>query len=109
LIENALIMNKSSDPLKKLSKHLFWDIDVKTLDFVIHKKLVIERVLEYGKYSDWKIIYACYGIAEIGKISISIKVMDKKTLSFISFLSKIPKEHFLCYTTKQSIPRFWNF
>jgi len=91
------------------SKHLFWDIDRTKLDFEKNNAFIIERVLDYGLINDWNIIYDYYGIEKIAKVSTKLRNLDKKSISFISTLSKIPKEKFLCYTAKQSSPKHWDF
>ncbi len=102
-------MSKTIRKLKTLSAHLFWDVDISILDFNKNKKLIIHRVLDYGLLTDWHIILNLYGIKEISKTATTIRDLDKKSMSFVSLLSKIPKEKFLCYTTKQSNPRHWDF
>jgi len=92
-----------------LSKHLFWDIDVNKLDFQKNKKYIVHRVLDYGLISDWEMIKKYYGINEIARIATGIRDLDKKSASFISLMAKIPKENFLCYITKQSTQKHWNF
>lgn len=93
----------------QLSPHLFWDVDRERIDFNKNKKWLIHRVLEYGLLKDWVLIYKYYGIEEIAQIVIQLKDLDKKSISFISVLSKIPKEKFLCYATRQLNPEHWNF
>ncbi len=95
--------------IKDLSNHLFWDVDIHKIDFDKNKKLIIQRTLDYGLLSDWKIIFDYYGIKEIAKTAISLKDLDKKSASLISLLSGIPIETFLCCITKQSIPKHWGF
>lgn len=92
-----------------MSSHLFWDVDSNDLDFNRSKKFIIQRVLDYGLIDDWQIIFKLYGISEIAKIAIMLKNLDKKSASFISLISNIPQEQFLCYTSKQSIPEHLNF
>jgi len=92
-----------------LSKHLFWDVDVSNIDEQKHKTFIIKKVLQYGNFNDWKIIVKFYGEETIIEISKNIKDLDKKTLSFLSVFSGLPKTDFLCYTTEQSIPKHWNF
>ena len=41
--------------------------------------------------------------------AISLKELDKKSVSLVSLLSGISKEEFLCYSTNRSIPQHWNF
>jgi hypothetical protein len=48
-------------PLNNLSPHLFWDVDMNSLDFKKSKKLIIQRVLDYGLIGDWQIIFKTYG------------------------------------------------
>ena len=95
--------------INDLSKHLFWDVDRSKLDFKKNKKSIIQRVLDYGLINDWRIIYDYYGINEIAETATTLRDLDKKSISFISLLSNIPKEEFLCYTTKQLIPKHWDF
>jgi hypothetical protein len=105
------MIKKSQDKnlISSLSPHLFWDIDKYRVDLEQDKKLIIQRVMEYGLYKDWQLLYSYYGINEIAKIACTIKDLEVKSAVFLSFLSKVPKENFLCYTTKQSTPRHWNF
>jgi len=100
---------KSDNSITQLSSHLFWDVERVKIDFEKNKKWLVQRVLEYGLLKDWLIIYKYYGISKIAQIAMQLKELDDKSLSFISLLSDIPKEKFLCYTTKQLIPKHWNF
>ncbi len=95
--------------INQLSPHLFWDVDKTKIDFEKNKKLVIHRVLDYGLLSDWLYTMEYYGLSEIGNTAVKIRDLDSKSMSFVSVLAKIPKERFLCYTTKQSQSRHWNF
>lgn len=95
--------------IDQLSKHLFWDVQSSAIDLLKNKKWLIRRVLEYGLLSDWLCIYRFYGIKEIAETAMTLKDLDKKTASFISSLSNIPKEKFECYSSKQSNPPHWNF
>ena len=79
------------------------------LSFDKNKKLIISRVLDYGLITDWKIILNRYGLQQIADTAIHIKELDKRSASFISLLSNIPKEKFQCYITKPSTPEHWNF
>lgn len=102
-----------NDPGKKiissLSPHLFWDVDKNKIDLDHDKKMIVQRVMEYGLYKDFQTIRSYYGIKEIGETAMQIKDLDLKTASFISFISKVPQNKFVCYSLKQSIPPHWNF
>ena len=102
-------MNKSDITIMQFSPHLFWDVEREKIDFNKNKKWLIHRVLEYGLLKDWVLISEYYGIKEIAQTAINFKDLDKKSISFISVLSEIPKEKFLCYNTRQLNPEYLNF
>ena len=79
------------------------------LDLSIDKAYIIKQILEYGLIEDWGIIYNHYGISQIIEEAIQFRELDKKALSFISFISDTQIENFRCYNYQQSIPQHWNF
>ena len=93
----------------QFSKHLFWDVDRSSPDMEENKDHIIKKVLEYGLIDDWRLIMKYYGIEKIAEIAKSFRELDKKALSFISFLSNKPLKEFRCYNYQQSIPQHWNF
>lgn len=95
--------------INKFSKHLFWDTNRSKLNTEKNKSYIIKQVLEYGLIEDWQLIQSNYGIDEIAKTAKSFRELDKKALSFVSFISQTPIEEFRCYTYQQSIPPHWNF
>ena len=99
----------SKELISKLSPHLFWDVDRKKLRYPENKKLIVQRVLDYGLMNDWIVLYHHVGINEIAETAITLRDLDDRALSFISLLSGIPEDKFLCYTTKRSTPTHWNF
>ncbi len=102
-------MCSAENQIQDFSKHLFWDVKRDQIDIDHNKEYIIWQVLEYGKLADWKLIRGYYGIRQIAKIAMNFRSLDKKSLSFISLLSGIPKEKFRCYNFQQSIPPHWNF
>ena len=101
--------NKSKTIMQQFSKYLFWDVDINDIDLKKHSKFVIERVLIYGLFSDFKLIMKYYGLHTIAEKAKTSKQIDKKTASFISNICGVDKNEFLCYTTKQSTQKHWNF
>jgi len=95
--------------IKDFSKHLFWDVNPDKLDIEKSKHYIISKVLQYGLYKDWLLIKQIYGLKEIGNIATQIRNLDNKTANFISYICKIPKNKFKCYTTQALIPKHWNF
>jgi hypothetical protein len=101
-------MDNSID-ISKFSKHLFWDVDRNKLCLSTNKTYIIKQVLEYGLLDDWIMLQKHYGIEQIAQTAKTFRDLDKKTLSFVAFLSQSPKHHFKCYSFQQSIPQLWNF
>lgn len=93
----------------QLSKVLFGDTDFSKLDYQKHQSYIIERVLVYGKISDWRAIQTYYGNKTIKEIALKARNLDPKTLAFVSNLFDIPKEKFRCFTTQQSTPKHWDY
>ena len=102
-------MKSDKKILTKMSGHLFWDVDLSEIDIEKNSKFVIKKVLQFGLYSDWKIVLGIYGINKIAEVAIQMKELDKRTASFLSVIAEVPKHKFQCYSTKQSIPQHWNF
>ena len=96
-------------PKEILSPHLFWDVPAEKLDFEKDAKFLVKRVLEYGRYQDWKVIYGYYKIDGIAKITQEIRELDPVALHFISTLSGKPLDSFRCYTSIQSQPKHYHF
>lgn len=99
----------TQEDIDKLSPHLFWDVDRKKCKWELHKKFIVQRVLDYGLIEDWYILTRRLSIKEIGEIAKEIRDLFPKSMAFISALSHIPEEKFRCYTLRQSIPQHWNF
>jgi len=83
--------------LSKLSKYLFWDYNIDTLNPNNDINLVLERVFMQGNESDEKEIFGYYNINEIKESVTNIKYFDRKTLNYLSVVFNIPKEEFKCY------------
>lgn len=100
-------MTKKPIPPKDFSPHLFWDVDVNTLDLEKHKKWLVKRVLDYGLMKDWQLLHILIGLDEITKCAIEVRDLSEKSMHFIARISNIPINKFLCYTLKQSTPKHW--
>ena len=100
-------MKKSGFDISGLSPHLFWDVDAQDLSMEKDFAFIVKRILEYGLMEDWKALSDHFSIEEISEAVMQFRDLDTKSLSFISALSKQPKEKFRCYTTRQLIPPHW--
>jgi len=95
--------------IHNFSPHLFWDATIENIDMESNAPYIVQRVLEYGLLSDWKIIKEFYGIPRIATICKSLRTLEPRSLAFISQLSQTPKEEYRCYTLRQSNQQPWNY
>lgn len=101
---------KASDKLiSNFSKHLFWEVNTAEIHHDLHAKYIITKVLQYGLIEDWKILSRHYGLDKITEVAVKIRDLDKKTATFLALISNVSKQNFVCYSTKQSTPKHWNF
>jgi Family of unknown function (DUF6922) len=100
---------KEKEFLNSLSKHLFWETDISEINEKKHKKYIITKVLMYGLYPDWVKLVRHYTLSTIIDTALQVRELDKRTASFLAVVGDIPKNRFLCYNTKQSAPKHWNF
>lgn len=98
--------------MKSILNHInltyFWDIDLKKLDEVKSKRIIIERVMNFGTIKEIKILKKHYGVKEVVKNLCNINYIDPKSLNFYSILFNIPKSNFKCYTRNQLNNQHWN-
>lgn len=100
---------KKEITINDFSPHLFWDVDLTDFDLMLHKFFFIQRVLEYGKINDWRLIKTLYGIETIKDAALSARSLDAVTLSFVSAIFKIDKTEFRCYKHRLLYPTYWNY
>jgi hypothetical protein len=80
-----------------LSRYLFWDIDIRKLDYESRASFILERVFTMGMQEDeWK-VNKYYGKERIRQEVIKCKSLDKKTMNYLSIFYEIPKKEFACY------------
>lgn len=94
--------------IKNFSQHLFWDVDLATFDLEKHYVHMIQKVLEYGKMSDWNLLKSLYGLDKIKEVSLNLRSVDAVTLSFLSTIFNIDKSEFRCYKHRQLVQNYWN-
>jgi hypothetical protein len=80
-----------------LSHFLFWDCDENKIDYDKRVNFVLERVFSMGTEKDVREVIQYYGVEIIKNEIVKIKILDKKTINYLSFTFKIPKRKFICY------------
>lgn len=91
----------------QFSPTLFWDTNAEDIDTTANAPYIVQRVLEYGEMSDWRLIKELYGIPKIAQIAQGLRTLEPKALSFICAMSNTKKEQYRCYTMRQSTQGLW--
>ncbi|MBN8676653.1 MAG: hypothetical protein J0M29_00420 [Chitinophagales bacterium] len=91
-----------------ISKLPFWDVDYDKLDLERDSLFILEKVFNYGLWSDYKAAFALFGHARIRKEIINASFLKKEVLSFLCLILELKPTDFTCYTKTQSLPPLWN-
>lgn len=103
------MQQKNEVKISDLSDHLFWDIDRNKLDINKNFRFILQRILSYGLFNDWILLYHSFGLKKIAEEAKKIRNLDDKSLHFVAHISGSKLSDFKCYTTRQSIPKHCNF
>jgi hypothetical protein len=85
-----------SAEMLKFNAALFWDVSVESLDIDAHCRFIIERVVSRGGMTDWILLKEIYGIKRISDEVLSVRSLDRKTVSFLSLYFGKEKTDFRC-------------
>ena len=91
-----------------LERRYFWDIDTSP-GKPVSKRLVIERIFNFGTLGEMALVIKYYGIDEVKNALMNLNVIDPKTLNFVSKFFKIPKREFKCYTRRRLTLQHWDY
>ena len=83
--------------LERLSPHLFWDVDIATLDLQQHTRFIIRRVMDRGSLSDVKSLWRYYGATAVKEAMISARSLDPRTLAFCANQFRLPRKEFRAF------------
>ena len=92
-----------------MSKHLFWDTPINTIDLGKNKGFIVQRVMGYGLMNNWNLIKKWFGINAIGTIATQFRSLDSKASAFLVNITGLPINNFNCYTTKQLTKAYWDY
>lgn len=68
-------------PLEK--KTLFWDTDTSTIDMVKNKRYIIERILKFGDFDDYRWMRSVYSVEDMKNVILEERVdLDPKSINF---------------------------
>ena len=98
-----------SSLIANLTPHIFWDVDIKTIDLEKNGVFVLQRILQYGLLKDWLLIKSVLGSDKLKSIAVKIPSLDDVSISFLSNLLHIEKSEFKCYKNRQSNQNYWSY
>ena len=79
-----------------LSDHLFWDVARAEVDAERHAAWLAKRVLEHGRWSDWRILAEHYGKARLAEIVMGLRDLHPRSLAFCCTWFQLPTSSFRC-------------
>ncbi|KQT17567.1 hypothetical protein ASG31_09200 [Chryseobacterium sp. Leaf404] len=94
--------------IKDFSPHLYGDVHLAAFDLEKHNVHMIQKVLEYGRMSDWNLLKSFYGLDKIKEVSLNLRSLDAVTLSFLSTIFNSDKTEFRCYIHRQLLQNYLN-
>ena len=76
--------NEGDGLVRMLSKRLFWDVPIESLEDDVHKRFIVQRVLERGGINDIRLMMNHYSLAVVAEEAREIRSLDPITLAFAS-------------------------
>lgn len=74
----------------------FWDTDPASIDIEKYDKYVIERVLEWGRVSDYHWLIQEFGRDKLIQVLMQSRQLSIKSANFLATIWDVPKEKILC-------------
>jgi len=91
-----------------ISKLPFWDVDYASLDIERDALFILEKVFNYGLWSDYRAAFTLYGQARIRQEIVGASYLKKEVLSFLCLILNLKPTDFKCFTKTQSLPPLWD-
>ncbi len=92
---------ETGEILGTLSNHLFWDVDVGTMDAGTHRRFIISRVMDRGTSSDVRAIWNRYGAETVKEVLLRAPSLQRKTIFFFANQFRLRPEDFRAYRKSQ--------
>ena len=95
--------------MHEFSPHLFWDTHIENISIENNGVWLVARVLEKGKWSDWKLLLRLMGESKIREAIPHIRSLEKKALNFACLYFDLDKTQLQCYKQQHSQNAHWNY
>jgi len=87
--------------LSQLTRAAFWNVNFDKLDYLLHKKLIIERIIDYGLENDEIIMWKMYPYKDIKKVALNMENLHGEIIAYMSLVLNVKEKKFKCYGKKQ--------
>lgn len=77
-----------------ITKTAFWDVDISKVDMEKDSLFIMEKVFNYGLWSDIKAVLGYYGNDRVKKEITQARYLKKTALSFLCLLTGLKKADF---------------
>jgi hypothetical protein len=86
--------------LLQLTKAVFWNCDIDKFDYLRDKKIIIERIIDYGLENDEIIMWKLYSYDEIKDVALNMENLHEDIVTYMAFVLKVKENEFKCYKKK---------
>jgi len=93
--------------ISDLSPHLFWDVDRNKISWNKDAPYIINGIVEYGVFSDFKIMLKIYSRELIVEIIKQLRYLTPKTHQFLSLFFNQDEMEFRCYEQRFLNRKHW--
>lgn len=95
--------------IPNLSKTAFWDVNFDSLDPEQNAVFIMEKVFNYGLWSDQLAVIKYYGEERVKREIVKGAYYKKKVFRFLCAIFDLQPEDFTCYIRRQSLPLHWDY
>lgn len=92
----------------QLRSSLLWEYDLTHFDWTLMQNIVLQRVIERGRISDFYAILNLYGLKSFKEGVKNIPNLNEKDIAFVCTVFGIKKQEMKCYTQKQLRQKHWS-
>lgn len=100
-------MNTTASHSPNLSPVAFWDVAFDQLDFEADSLFVMNKVFNYGLWSDILEVLNYYGLDRIRNEIVQAAYLKKTTLSFLCLILGLNESDFKVYQRRQERKPAW--
>ena len=92
----------------QIRSSLLWEYDLTRFDWNAMQKIVLQRVIERGRITDFYAVLNLYGLKAFIEGVKNIPTLNEKDIAFVCTVFGIKKQELKCYTHKQLRQKHWN-